>query len=218
MVPALILNFSVFYLVLCSIGGNEGVGEDGLGFGEQVLGLFEAGADMGEQQLFGMGFQGEGGGLCGGAVQFLGCHGGESGVEGAFEAEQVDALDVGEDGLGVGGVGAVGIAAGWVFAARLLLDEVAVGGHGMHEGEGMDAAAAVVEEAEAAFGVLQLVIAYLKFGMAAGDLHDGVHGCGDALGGKDIDGLCATAEVHAADEAGKAEEVVAVQVGEAYCG
>ena len=76
--------FSIVHLVLGSVGCYEGVGEDGLGFGQQVLGLFESGADMGEQQLFGMGLLGQGGGLCGCAVQFLFGHAGESIVEGAL--------------------------------------------------------------------------------------------------------------------------------------
>ena len=62
-------------------------------------------------------------------MEFFGGDGGKGVVEGAFEAEEVDPLDVGEDGLGVGGVGAIGVAAGGIFAARLFFDEVAVGGH-----------------------------------------------------------------------------------------
>ena len=64
-----------------------------------------------------------------GAVELFGGDGGEGVVEGAFEAEEVDPLYVGEDGLGVGGVGAVGVAAGRVGTTGLFFDEVAVGGH-----------------------------------------------------------------------------------------
>ena len=86
---------------------------------------------MGEEELFGVGIEGEGGGLRGGAVEFFGGDGGEGVVEGAFETEEVDPFDVGEDGLGVGGVGAVGIAADGVGSAGLFFDEVAVGGDGV---------------------------------------------------------------------------------------
>ena len=62
--------------------------------------------------MLGVRLAGHGGGHDGGAVQFLLRHGGESLVESAFHAEQVDPFDEGEDGIGVGGVGAVGVAAG----------------------------------------------------------------------------------------------------------
>ena len=116
---------------LCTVGGDEGVGEDGGGFGEEQFGLFVAGADMGEEELLGVGLEGEGGGLRGGAVELFGSDRGEGVVEGAFEAEEVDAFDVGEDGFGVGGVGAVGVVADGVGSAGLFFDEVAVGGDGV---------------------------------------------------------------------------------------
>ena len=74
------------YLELCAVGGDEGVGEDGGGFGEEQFGFFEAGADVGEEELLGVGFEGKCGGLRGGAMEFFGGDGGEVVVEGAFEA------------------------------------------------------------------------------------------------------------------------------------
>ena len=148
-------------------------------------------------------------------MEFLGGDGGKGVVEGAFEAEEVDPLDVGEDGLGVGGVGAVGVAAGRVGTTGLFFDEVAVGGHGMNQREGMDAAKVVFEDGQGAFGVGELVVAGFEVDVAARDGHDGLHGMGDAGGGIDVEWLSAPAEVHAADNAGEAEEVVAVEVGDA---
>ena len=46
------------YLDLCAVGGDEGVGEDGGGFGEERFGLFETCADVGEEELTGIGFEG----------------------------------------------------------------------------------------------------------------------------------------------------------------
>ena len=51
------------YFDLGAVGGKEGVGEDGGGFGEELFGLFVAGADVGEEELLGVGLEGEGGGL-----------------------------------------------------------------------------------------------------------------------------------------------------------
>ena len=79
-------------------------------------------------------------------MELFGGDGGEGVVEGAFEAEEVDALDVGEDGLGVGSVGAVGVAAGRVGTTGLLFDEIAIGGNRMNQREGMDAAKVVLED------------------------------------------------------------------------
>ena len=122
---------SVVDFVLGTVGSDEGVGEYGGSFGEELIGLFEAGTDVSEEELLGVGLEGEGGGLRGGAVELFGGDGGEVVVEGAFEAEKVDIFDIGEDCLGVGGVGAVGIASGRVLATGLFFDEVAVGGHGV---------------------------------------------------------------------------------------
>ena len=148
-------------------------------------------------------------------MEFLGGDGGEGIGESAFETEEVGALDVGEDGLGVGGVGAVGVAAGGVLAAGLFFDEVAIGGYGVNQWEGVDAAEVVFENGEGAFGVVEFVIADIEVDMAARCFHDGLHGVGDAGGSVDVERLFAAAKVHAADEPGKAEEVVAMEVGDA---
>ena len=79
-------------------------------------------------------------------MELFGGDGGEGVVEGAFEAEEVDILDIGEDGLGVGSVGAVGVAAGRVGTTGLLFDEIAIGGNRMNQREGMDAAKVVLED------------------------------------------------------------------------
>lgn len=79
-------------------------------------------------------------------MELFGGDGGEGVVEGAFEAEEVDTLDIGEDGLGVGGVGAVGVAAGRVGTTGFLFDEIAIGWHRMNQREGMDAAKVVLED------------------------------------------------------------------------
>ena len=59
-------------LVDSPVGSDEGVGEDGGGFGKEEFGFFVAGADVGEEKLLGVGLEGEGGGLRGGAVELLG--------------------------------------------------------------------------------------------------------------------------------------------------
>ena len=61
----------------------------------------------------------------------------------------------------------------------------------------------------------ELVVTDVEFDMAARDFHEGLHGVGDADGCIDVVGSLTTAEVHAADEAGEAEEVVAVEVCDA---
>ena len=203
------------YLDLCAVGGDEGVGEDGGGFGKEGFGLFVAGTDVGEEELLGAGLEGQGGGLRGGAVEFFGGDGGEGVVEGAFETEEVDVLDIGEDALGVGGVGAVGVTTCGVGTTGFLFDEVAVGGYGVNQREGEDAAEVVFEKGEGTFGVGELVVADVEVDMASRDRHDGLHGMGDAGGGIDVEGLFTSAEVHAADEAGEAEEMVAMEVGDA---
>ncbi len=101
---------------------------------------------MGEEELLGVGLEGESCGLRGGAVELLGGDGGEGIVEGAFEAEEVDAFYIGEDGLGVGSVGAVGVTAGRILATGFFFDEVAVGWDRVYEGEGTDATVFVFEE------------------------------------------------------------------------
>ena len=203
---------------LGTVGGDEGVGEDDGGFGKEGFGLFVAGADVGEEELLGVGLEGEGGGLRGGAVELLGGDGGKGIVEGTFEAEEVHVMDIGEDGLGVGGVGAVGIAAGRLLATGLFFDEVAVGGDGVQEGEGVDEAVFVFEEQERAFGVGEFVVAYLEFDMAVRYLHDVLHDAFYAGGGVDVDGVFVAAEVHAAEEAWEPEEMVAMEVGDADLG
>lgn len=210
--------WSVAYLVDSSVDGDEGVGEDGGGFGKEEFGFFVAGADVGEEELLGVGLEGEGGGLRGGAVELLGGDGGKGIVEGAFEAEEVHAFDIGEDGLGVGGVGAVGIAAGRFLATGLFFDEVAVGGDRVDEGEGVDAAVFVFEEQERALGVGEFVVTDFEFEVAVGGLHDGLHDVGNAGRGVDVDRGFVVAEVHAAEESRKPEEVVAVEVGDADLG
>ena len=44
------------YFKLCAVGGEEGVGEDGGSFGKEGFRVFEAGTDMGEEELLGVGF------------------------------------------------------------------------------------------------------------------------------------------------------------------
>jgi len=123
-------------------------------------------------------------------------------------------VDVGQEALGVAGVGAVGVAACGVVAAGFFLDEVAVGGDGVEQGEGRDAAAFVFEHLQAALGMAELVVAHREVEMAAGDGHEEFHGLGDTGGRKDVHRGLAAAEVHGAEQAGQAEEVVAVEVGE----
>ena len=79
----------------------------------------------------------------------------------------------------------------------------------------MEATKAVLEEEKAARGVGEFVVAYVELDMAARDFHDGLHGMGNAGGGVDVERVLASAEVHTADETGEAEEVVAVEVGDA---
>lgn len=62
------LGRGVVHFVALAVGGYEGVGEDGLGLGQQFFGLFETGADVGEEELPGLGLEGQGGGLHGGAM------------------------------------------------------------------------------------------------------------------------------------------------------
>ena len=45
----------------------------------------------------------------------------------------------------------------------------------------------------------KFVVAGVEVDVAARDGHDGLHGLGDASGGIDVEGLFASAEVHAAD-------------------
>ena len=46
-----------------AVGGEEGVGEDGGGFGKEGFGLFVTGADVGEEELLGICLEGQSGGL-----------------------------------------------------------------------------------------------------------------------------------------------------------
>ena len=62
------LGRGVVHFVALAVGGYEGVGEDSLGLGQQFFGLFETGADVGEEELPGLGLEGQGGGLHGGAM------------------------------------------------------------------------------------------------------------------------------------------------------
>ncbi len=64
----------------------------------------------------------------------------------------------------------------------------------------------------------ELVIMYFEIEVAARNFHDGLHGAGYAGRGVDVDGCFVVAEVHAAQQAGEPEEVVAVEVGDADLG
>ena len=148
-------------------------------------------------------------------MQLLACHTVERVVEGALHAQQVHPLDIGEETLVVGGVGAIGIAADGVLAAGFLLDKIAVGGDGMEQREGIHAAQWRLEKQLDALGERELVVVELKLDMAPGDLHQQVHSVADAGGSVDVDRLLTPAEVHAAHQSGEPEEMVAVEVGEA---
>ena len=169
---------------------------------------------MGEEQLPCLGFEGQGGRLCRGAVQFLGCHAGKGIVEGALKAEQVHFVDEGQEALGVARVGAIGVATGGVGAAGHLFYQVAVGGHRVEQRKGRDTAKVVLEHGLAAFGVAEFVVVHFEVEAASGGLHKGVHGMGNALGSEDADRVGAATEVHGAQQARESKEVVAVQVGE----
>ena len=125
-------------------------------------------------------------------MELFGSDGGEGVVEGAFEAEEVDPFDVGEDGLGVGGVGAVGVASGRVLTTGLFFDDVAVSGHGMQQWEGVEMAEVVFEYGNATFGVGELVVTDVELDMATRDFHQCLHSVGDAGGGIDVERLFAS--------------------------
>ena len=88
----------------------------------------------------------------------------------------------------------------------------------MHQGEGEDPTEVGLEKELHALGKLQLMVVNLEGDVAAGHIHQHIHSLADACRGIDIDGLDAPAEMHAAQQSGKPEEVVAVEVGEADVG
>lgn len=92
-----------------AVGGDGGVGEVGRGLLEQEVGLVVAGADVGEQQLFGLRLGGELASLAGGEVLALAGEVGEVVGEGALQTQEVGALHVGHEALVVFRVAAVGV-------------------------------------------------------------------------------------------------------------
>jgi hypothetical protein len=82
----------------------------------------------------------------------------------------------------------------------------------MEDGEGVDGAARAFEDAVEAFGEVHLDEADGIAYVVAGEVEGGLDDLAGALGGDDGDRLGAAAEVHGGEEAGEAEEVVAVEV------
>ena len=118
----------LFYLDDLSVGGEEGVGEEGCGLVGEEFGFFVAGTDMGEQQLFGFREGGQAGGLAGGEVLALAGQLGEVVGEGALEAEERRVAHEGHQVFAVGGVAGVGVDTCGVAATRHLGDAKAIGG------------------------------------------------------------------------------------------
>lgn len=179
---------------------------------------------MGEHQSLGFGLEGRGGGLPCRAVELFGSHGGEGIVESTFHAEEVGALNIRDNLFGVGGVGTVSVATGGIDStggrrplvgpAGNLIHHIAVGGHRVHQREGRDAAAIVFEEKVATLAEIQLVVTDLIVDMAARGGQEGLHGRPYTHRGIDVEWLFPSAEMHGADQPGKPEEMVAMQVGE----
>ena len=82
----------------------------------------------------------------------------------------------------------------------------------MEDGEGVDGAALALEDAMEALGEVHLDEIQLVAYMVARQLEGGLDDLLGAFGGHDGHGLGAAAEVHGGEQAGEAEEVVAVEV------
>ena len=177
--------------VLRTVGGDDRIGEYGSGFGQQDFRLFVSRADVSQQQATGVGFEGHCGCLCGGAVQLLIGDRGKRIVESAFETQQIDVVDIRENSLGIGGVGAVGVTPCGIFATGLFFYQVSVCRDGMDKREGMYAAIVVFENGERPLGMGEFVIMHLEVDMASGHLKDEREGFLYALGGINVDRGCA---------------------------
>ena len=92
-----------------SVGGEDGGGEKGGGLVGEEFGFFVAGADVGEQQLFGLRKGGQTGGLAGGEVLALAGQVGEVVGEGALEAEERRVAHKGHQIFTIGGVAGVSV-------------------------------------------------------------------------------------------------------------
>jgi len=174
---------------------------------------------MGQQQLAHPGLSCQPTRLSGGEVEPLSGQLGQLVGEGAFEAQQVDPLHVGQQGFVVDGVAAVGVrergtgsGERGIWLARDFGDTEAIRGDGVHDGEGVDGAALVFEYPLLALVELHLGPFDRVFNMVAGELENGLYGLARSFGGYDGDRFGASAEVHGAEQSGKSEEVVAVEV------
>ena len=199
-----------------AVGGEDGGWEKGGGLVGEEFGFFVAGADMGEQQLFGFREGGQAGGLAGGEVLALAGQLGEVVGEGALEAEERRVAHEGHQVFAVGGVAGVGVDACGISATRHLGDAEAVGGHGMEDGEGVDGAALALKDAMEALREVHLDEIKLVTHMIARQLEGGLDDLFGPFGCHDGHGLGAAAEVHGGEQRRKAEEVVAVEVRDQY--
>lgn len=182
----------------------------GRGLLQEDIGLAVAGTDMAEQQLLGFSQGSDAAGLAGGEVLALLGKLGKLVCKCAFEAQEVGALDEGDDIFGVGRVAAVGVAAGGIGATGHLGDAEAVGGHRMDDGEGIDGATRALEDPMHSFREVHLDEIQLVAYMVAGEAEDGFNHLAGSFGSHHGDGLSTTAEVHGGEKPWKTEEVVAM--------
>ena len=133
-------------------------------------------------------------------------------AEGALETQQVGPGDMGQDALVVGRVAAVGVDQRRGGVARPFGDAEAVIRHRMVEREGVDSAALVLEDALAALVEVHLHPFDGESHVVAREVEGGLDHLAGSRGGHDGHRLGAAAEVHGAQQAWQAEEVVAVQV------
>ena len=99
-----------------------------------------------------------------------------------------------------------------MHATRHLGEAVAVGGHRVQDGEGIDGTTRAFKDTLLAFGKVQLDETEFESDVVARELEGGLYDLAGTGGGDDGDGLGAAAEVHGGEEAREAEEVVAVKV------
>ena len=92
-----------------SVGGEDGGGEKGGGLVGEEFGLFVAGADVGEHQLFGFCKGSQTSGLAGGEMLALAGQVGKVVGEGALEAEERRVTHERHQVFTIGGVAAVGV-------------------------------------------------------------------------------------------------------------
>ena len=169
---------------------------------------------MCQQQLSHSRKGGEASGLSGGEVAALAGEVLQLVSESAFEAEKVGALNEGDNLLSVSGIAAVGVDACGVGTAGHFGDAEAIVGDGMDEGEGVDGAAVVFEDALHAAFKVHLGEFQRIADVVACQLEGGLDDLTCPFGCHNGDGLGAAAEVHGGEEARETEEVVAVEVGD----